>query len=132
MLAHSDGTEPQVFGAAGEFPWASWSADGEQIVTLSIKGLAFVDVASRKTLRTLERKGFFQQLIWSPDGTQFACLTRKSGAVTTNEGGAALVFLCPSDNGAKKGAWPKDLKLRIFDTEGSSHFYNCSANDNDD
>ena len=56
----------------------------------------------------------------------------KSGAVTTNEGGAALVFLCPSDNGAKKGAWPKDLKPRLFDTDGSSHFYNCSANDNDE
>lgn len=55
----------------------------------------------------------------------------KTAAVGTNEGGAALVFLCPSDNGALKGAWPKDLKPTIFDTDGSSYFYNCSANDND-
>ncbi|MCW5556244.1 MAG: type II secretion system protein [Verrucomicrobiae bacterium] len=27
----------------------------------------------------------------------------KSGAVATNEGGAALAFRCPSDNGAKEG-----------------------------
>jgi prepilin-type N-terminal cleavage/methylation domain-containing protein/prepilin-type processing-associated H-X9-DG protein len=55
----------------------------------------------------------------------------RSGAVTTNETGAALAFRCPSDNGAKKGAWPLDLKPTIFDTDGSSHFYNCSANAND-
>ena len=55
----------------------------------------------------------------------------KSGAVTTNEGGAAMAFLCPSDNGAKKGSWPKDLKPTIFDQDGSSYFYNCSANNND-
>ena len=55
----------------------------------------------------------------------------KTGAVTTNEAGAALVFFCPADTGAKRGAWPKDLYPTIFDTDGSSHFYNCSANDND-
>lgn len=55
----------------------------------------------------------------------------KSGAVSTNEGGAALAFHCPSDNGAKKGSWPKDLKPSIFDQDGSSYFYNCSANNND-
>lgn len=55
----------------------------------------------------------------------------KTGAVNTNEGGAALAFLCPSDNGAKKGSWPKDLKPTVFDQDGSSYFYNCSANDND-
>jgi prepilin-type N-terminal cleavage/methylation domain-containing protein/prepilin-type processing-associated H-X9-DG protein len=55
----------------------------------------------------------------------------KSGAVKTNEGGAARAFLCPSDNGAKKGAWPKDLLPTIFDQDGSSYFYNCSANNND-
>lgn len=67
-------------------------------------------------------------------GNQFRMLNPyivKSGAVTTNEGGAALAFLCPSDNGAKKGSWPKDLKPTIFDQDGSSYFYNCSANNND-
>ncbi len=55
----------------------------------------------------------------------------KSGAVTTNEAGAALAFLCPADNGARKGSWAKDLKPTIFDQDGSSYFYNCSANNND-
>ena len=55
----------------------------------------------------------------------------KSGAVSTNEEGAARVFFCPSDTGAAKGAWPLDLKPTIFDQDGSSHFYNCSANAND-
>ena len=67
-------------------------------------------------------------------GSQFRMLNPyiiKSGAVTTNEGGAALVFFCPSDTGARKGAWPLDLKPTIYDTDGSSHFYNCSANAND-
>lgn len=67
-------------------------------------------------------------------GNQFRMLNPyiiKSGAVRTNEEGAARAFWCPSDNGAKKGAWPIDLKPTIFDTDGSSHFYNCSANDND-
>jgi Tol biopolymer transport system component len=68
VVANSDGTNPQVLGAEGEFPWASWSPDGKQIASLSIKGIAIVDVATRQVLRKLERKGFFQQLTWSPDG----------------------------------------------------------------
>jgi prepilin-type N-terminal cleavage/methylation domain-containing protein/prepilin-type processing-associated H-X9-DG protein len=55
----------------------------------------------------------------------------KSGAVNTNEGGAALAFLCPADNGATKGSWAIDLKPSVFDEDGSSYFYDCSANDND-
>ena len=67
-------------------------------------------------------------------GNQFRMLNPyivKTGAVTTNETGAALAFLCPADNGAKKGGWPKDLKPTVFDQDGSSYFYNCSANNND-
>jgi prepilin-type N-terminal cleavage/methylation domain-containing protein len=55
----------------------------------------------------------------------------KSGAVHTNEGGAAMAFFCPADNGAKKGSWAVDLKPTVFDQDGSSYFYNCSANNND-
>ena len=67
-------------------------------------------------------------------GNQFRMLNPyivKSGAVATNEGGAALAFLCPGDNGAKRGSWPVDLKPTVFDQDGSSYFYNCSANNND-
>ena len=54
----------------------------------------------------------------------------KTGAVATNEGGAALAFRCPSDNGARAGAWP-GRKPTVYDAFGSSHFYNSSANNND-
>jgi prepilin-type N-terminal cleavage/methylation domain-containing protein len=54
----------------------------------------------------------------------------KNGAVSTNEGGAALAFKCPSDNGAKAGVW-KDRKPTVYENFGSSHFYNASANSND-
>jgi len=68
VIANSDGTEPRVFGPEGDYPWASWSPDGKQIACLSIKGISIVDIASRQAVRTLERKGFFQQMTWSPDG----------------------------------------------------------------
>lgn len=67
-------------------------------------------------------------------GSQFRMLNpyiSKAGAVSTNEAGAVLVFFCPADNGARRGAWPMDLLPTIFDQDGSSHFYNCSANNND-
>ena len=72
VVANSDGTGARALGADGELPWASWSPDGREIATLSLKGIAFVDVASGKVRRTLPRHGFFQQLTWSPDG-QWLC-----------------------------------------------------------
>ncbi len=68
VVANSDGTSPQVLGGEGEWPWASWSPDGKQVASLSIKGIALIDVATRQVVRKLERKGFFQQVTWSPDG----------------------------------------------------------------
>jgi prepilin-type N-terminal cleavage/methylation domain-containing protein/prepilin-type processing-associated H-X9-DG protein len=54
----------------------------------------------------------------------------RSGAVATNEGGVAFAFRCPSDNGSTAGSF-RGRKPTLFDTFGSSHFYNASANDND-
>lgn len=68
VLAMADGTSPERIGAAGEYPWASWSPDGKKIACLSAKGIAFVDLETRKVTGTLDRKGFFQQMTWSPDG----------------------------------------------------------------
>jgi prepilin-type N-terminal cleavage/methylation domain-containing protein len=51
-------------------------------------------------------------------------------AVATNEGGAALAFKCPSDNGALAGVWHA-RKPTVFENFGSSHFYNASANSNE-
>jgi len=68
LIARSDGTDAEVLGQNGEYPWASWSPDGKQIACLSLRGISFVDIASQQIVRRLDRKGFFQQLTWSPDG----------------------------------------------------------------
>lgn len=68
VVARGDGSGPEVLGREGEFPWASWGSDGRQIATLTVRGIVFVDVETRKPLRRLDRRGFFQQLTWSPDG----------------------------------------------------------------
>ena len=72
VISNSDGSSPEVLGASGDFPWATWGPDGKQIACLTPKGITFVDLATRKTVRTLDRKGIFQQLSWSPDGKWLA------------------------------------------------------------
>ncbi len=72
VIAASDGTRAEAIGGEGEYPWASWGPDGRHIACLSPKGISIVDLATRKTLRMLDRKGIFQQLSWSPDGRWFA------------------------------------------------------------
>ena len=68
ILASSEGRTVEVFGKDGEFPWASWSPDGSQIVCLFARGIEFYDLATKKRVAHLDRQGIFQQLIWSPDG----------------------------------------------------------------
>jgi Tol biopolymer transport system component len=80
VFANSDGTAPEVFGKLGEYPWASWSPDGKQVACLSIQGIFFVEVATRQTVRTLPRKGFFQQVTWSPDGQWLCGVANSFGA----------------------------------------------------
>ena len=72
VVANCDGSNPQVLGGEGEYPWASWGPDGAQIACLAPKGISFVDLATRQVVRTLDRKGIFQQLNWSPDGKWLA------------------------------------------------------------
>ena len=55
----------------------------------------------------------------------------KQGSVNTNGNGVERVFLCPSDNGASGGLRNYIRKPRVFDTQGWSYLYNCSANNND-
>jgi len=51
--------------------------------------------------------------------------------VGTNNGGAALVFFCPADNGTQAGeCWPA-RQPTIYDRFGSSYIYNSDANNND-
>ena len=72
VISNSDGSGPEVVGAAGEFPWATWGPDGNQVACLTPQGITFVDLATHKVVRTLDRKGIFQQLSWSPDGKWLA------------------------------------------------------------
>jgi Tol biopolymer transport system component len=68
VVANSDGTDPHALGREGDLPWATWSPDGSELATLSIKGVSIVDAATGKVRRTFPRQGFYQQMTWSPDG----------------------------------------------------------------
>ncbi len=80
VLANADGSSPEVLGKAGELPWASFSPDGTQIASLSIKGIAFVELSTKRVLRSFPRKGFFQQVTWSPDGKWLIGVANSFGA----------------------------------------------------
>ncbi|MBN1344468.1 MAG: PD40 domain-containing protein [Phycisphaerae bacterium] len=71
IIANADGANPIVIGQEGEYPWAAWSPDGKQVSCLTKKGILVVDLATKKQVRQIPRKGFYQQLFWSPDGTWF-------------------------------------------------------------
>ena len=66
IISNADGTAPQILGES--YSWASWSPDGTQIACLSRQGIEFVELATRRILRKLNRKGMVEQLFWSPDG----------------------------------------------------------------
>ena len=68
MIMNSDGTGVEVFGKEGEFPWASWSPDGRRLACLSCGGIDLYDIATKTVEAHLDRKGTYQQMIWSPDG----------------------------------------------------------------
>jgi Tol biopolymer transport system component len=69
VLSDADGGNPIEYGAG--FNWASWSPDGTQLACLSARGIQIMDVATRKIVRQLPRKGIVEQLVWSPDGKRF-------------------------------------------------------------
>lgn len=71
MTAEADGANASPIGGEGEYAWASWSPDGQAVVCLDRKGIQVVDIASKKTIREMPRKGIYQQLFWSPDGKWF-------------------------------------------------------------
>ena len=78
VIADADGSNAVVFGR--DFPWASWGPDGTQLACLDRRGVRIIDVASRKEVRQLPRKGIVQQLVWSPDGASFAGTANGLGA----------------------------------------------------
>ncbi len=116
VISRSDGSRAEALGKTGEYPWASWSPDGKQIACLSIKGISFVDVASRQVVRTLPRKGFFQQLTWSPDGKWLSGVSNSFGTgwsvarmeVATGEANAVSTVDCCTPD------WFPDSRSIIF------------------
>jgi prepilin-type processing-associated H-X9-DG protein len=59
-------------------------------------------------------------------------MSAKSAVVSTNDGGAALAFKCPSDVGyvQGQGIWPpfRGYQPTTFDALGSSYTYNALGN----
>jgi hypothetical protein len=72
-LANVDGSEVQVMGRDGEWPWASWGPDGQQMACLYRREgrIRIMEVSTLRVVRELPRRGIFQQLYWSPDGRLF-------------------------------------------------------------
>ena len=69
VIANANGSQPIVLGR--DHPWASWSPDSQQIAILQPRGIQILDLATRKIIREMPRRGIVQQLIWSPDGRFF-------------------------------------------------------------
>lgn len=79
ILARANGESAESLGGDGEYPWATWSPDGRQLLCLAPKGFQIVDIATRKVVRTIPRQGFFQQPTWSPDGKSFVGVANSFG-----------------------------------------------------
>jgi prepilin-type N-terminal cleavage/methylation domain-containing protein len=54
---------------------------------------------------------------------------KQETVTSTNDGGAYLVFKCPSDAGAIGGAYSVNFTPTVYDATGTSYMYNSMAND---
>jgi Tol biopolymer transport system component len=70
IIANADSTN--VISLGNDYKWASWGPDGNQIACIAGGSIRIVDLATRKTVRELPRRGIVQQLGWSPDGQWFS------------------------------------------------------------
>jgi len=66
VLSDADGSRATVWGR--QYPWACWGPGGKQVACLLPGGISIVDVATRREVRRLPRRGIVQQLGWSRDG----------------------------------------------------------------
>jgi dipeptidyl aminopeptidase/acylaminoacyl peptidase len=79
VIAKSDGSDPVAFGGEGEFTWANWGPEGKRLACLSLRGIEIVDIKTKEVLKKLPRKGYYQQLLWSPDGKWFCGTANRLG-----------------------------------------------------
>ncbi len=80
VIADANGQNPIVVGNDKEYTWACWSPDGKQVSCLSLKGIQIFDLETKQIVRTIPRKGIYQQLFWSPDGKWFTGTANAGGA----------------------------------------------------
>jgi len=79
VVANSDGTSSRELGEEGALPWATWSPDDREFATLSIKGVSLVDAETGRVRLKHPRRGFFQQVTWSPDGRSLVGVANSFG-----------------------------------------------------
>jgi hypothetical protein len=74
VIAEADGARPVDRSGEGELPWASWGPRGRQVACLyKSEGVIRIhEIATKKVLQEMPRRGIFQQLYWSPDGKRLA------------------------------------------------------------
>lgn len=80
VFADSDGGNASVYGREGEYTWASWGPEGKRIACMSMKGIYFAELATKEVVGRLDRRGFFQQVTWSPDGKWLCGVANSFGA----------------------------------------------------
>ena len=69
IIANADGSNATSLGS--DYKWATWGPDGSQIACIAGGSIRIIDLATRKPVRELPRKGIVQQLGWSADGRWF-------------------------------------------------------------
>lgn len=79
VIADANGAHAAAMGGEGEFPWATWSPDGRQVVCLMPKGIKVHDLITKEMVREFPRQGIYQQLFWSPDGKWFCGVANNQG-----------------------------------------------------
>jgi len=70
VIANADGSNPDVQGKLGEWPWASWSPDGRMFACLYRREgvIRIIHTETKLVIQEFPRQGIFQQMYFSPDG----------------------------------------------------------------
>lgn len=81
VIANADGSNPQVQGGNGDWPWACWSPDGKQLSCLYKREgvIRIFDLETKKLAKEMPRQGIFQQLYWSGDGQRLCGTANLNG-----------------------------------------------------
>jgi Tol biopolymer transport system component len=80
-IADANGANPEQIGADGEYPWACWGQDNQQLACLYKRQgkIRIIDLKTKAIVKELPRQGIFQQMFWSPDGTKLCGTANLNG-----------------------------------------------------